>query len=454
MIVETVAGESGLAADVTDTLLSGVLVVGAAPTRAIDALLGLRQAAPAGAGWHGYLLPPAGGAYTFVVTGSDTQPAALTLDGAPVAFPHQQEDPNNVWSSDLVTLKAGTLYQLDTGGADVAQLQWRTATSPTTPVPASALLSSYAADGADEVFARVAKAAILIGALGLSADECAYLQNHGTDFGGFSFNKPTLAGWRRAHAYAVLRDARSLRDRVKPVRARMGELGWSASALIAVVLAVAVLLATGVLRVGPGDGAGPAAAPARPSAAPAYPLSAPLPLRGLVSLAARRRRHPARRLQPARADAVRTRDGQHHRRPDRRGPQRPAGTGPGRTRRGRRAAPPGRHRRRRRVRLRRRRVELRRPPGVPAGGAAAAGRDRGGAAVDGDGGPGAGGGGRPRQVGGAVDDLPGGRCGRAEERRRADRHADQRRGEPERRAVLHHRLRRPGLEDRSRRRDR
>ncbi len=66
----------------------------------------------------------------------------------------------------------------------------------------------------------------------------------------------------------------------------MGELGWSASALIAVVLAVAVLLATGVLRVGPGDGAGPAAAPARPSAAPAYPLSAPLPLRGLVSLAA------------------------------------------------------------------------------------------------------------------------------------------------------------------------
>ncbi len=176
MIVETVAGESGLAADVTDTLLSGVLVVGAAPTRAIDALLGLRQAAPAGAGWHGYLLPPAGGAYTFVVTGSDTQPAALTLDGAPVAFPHQQEDPNNVWSSDLVTLKAGTLYQLDTGGAEVAQLQWRTATSPTTPVPASALLPSYAADGADEVFARVAKAAILIGALGLSADECAYLQ--------------------------------------------------------------------------------------------------------------------------------------------------------------------------------------------------------------------------------------------------------------------------------------
>ncbi|MCM3926366.1 serine/threonine protein kinase, partial [Frankia sp. AiPs1] len=77
-----------------------------------------------------------------------------------------------------------------------------------------------------------------------------------------------------------------LRERGGSVRARVGELGWSTSGLIAVVLAVAILLATGVLRIGPGDGGGPAAAPVRPRPAPAYPVSAPVPLRGLVSLAA------------------------------------------------------------------------------------------------------------------------------------------------------------------------
>ncbi|WP_261564637.1 serine/threonine-protein kinase [Frankia gtarii] len=79
---------------------------------------------------------------------------------------------------------------------------------------------------------------------------------------------------------------RSLRERAGSAWDRVGALGWPATALTAVVLAVAVLLATGVLRVGPAGTAGPAAAPARPSAQPAYPVSAPLPLRGLVSLAA------------------------------------------------------------------------------------------------------------------------------------------------------------------------
>ncbi|WP_261554789.1 serine/threonine-protein kinase [Frankia tisae] len=78
----------------------------------------------------------------------------------------------------------------------------------------------------------------------------------------------------------------SLRERVASARDRAGTRGWPATALVAVVLVVTVLLATGVLRVGPAGSAGPAAAPARPSAAPAYPVSAPLPLRGLVSLAA------------------------------------------------------------------------------------------------------------------------------------------------------------------------
>ncbi|EIV96193.1 serine/threonine-protein kinase [Frankia sp. QA3] len=73
---------------------------------------------------------------------------------------------------------------------------------------------------------------------------------------------------------------------LRSARDRAGSRGWPAAALTAVVLAVAVLLATGVLRVGPANTAGPGPEPAHSSAPPAYPVSAPLPLRGLVSLAA------------------------------------------------------------------------------------------------------------------------------------------------------------------------
>jgi hypothetical protein len=207
LIVETVAGESGLAQDVVDTLLTAALEVGTPARSAMDALLGLRDVATTGTGWRGYLLAPAAGTYSFVVTGDDADPPALTLNGAPVVFPPRGDDSYDGWSSDPVLLKAGTLYALDTGELPVSRLQWRTTTSPATPIPASALLPSLVTDGVDEVFRLVGRAAILVSGLALTSDECAHLQRYGADFSGFDFNGVTLDAWRRAQHYVTLRKA-------------------------------------------------------------------------------------------------------------------------------------------------------------------------------------------------------------------------------------------------------
>ncbi|MCK9894232.1 protein kinase [Frankia sp. AgB32] len=74
--------------------------------------------------------------------------------------------------------------------------------------------------------------------------------------------------------------------RADPPAARFGSARVSAAALVAVIVAVVALLATGVLRVGPGSGAVAAAARASTPPPTVYPVAAPMPLRGLISLAA------------------------------------------------------------------------------------------------------------------------------------------------------------------------
>ena len=203
LVVETLAGAAGLANDVTDVLLSGILVAGPAKDYAIAVLENVHHQPPGPAtGWKGYLIPPAAGSYTFIAI-SDTQPAPLVLNGTPVPFPHQQDDPSNVWSSDPVNLKSGTLYALETG---VIPLQWKTAISPKARIPASALLPNYTTDGYSEAFVKLFKTALLVNGFNLSADEVAYLQSHPNDFDQLDFNAPTLQHWRRLQAYGALRD--------------------------------------------------------------------------------------------------------------------------------------------------------------------------------------------------------------------------------------------------------
>jgi len=203
LVVETLAGVVGLSNDVTDVLLSQILVAGASKEAAISALEKIQQQ-PAGpaTGWKGDLIPTSTDSFTFVVV-SDTPPTPLFLNGVSVPFTYQQDDPNNVWWTDPVPLKAATIYKLETG---VFPLEWKTATAPRAAIPASALLPNYATEGVTESFIKLFKSALIANGFTLNADEVLYLQTHATDFDQFEFNAVTIQHWRRLRAYTKLRD--------------------------------------------------------------------------------------------------------------------------------------------------------------------------------------------------------------------------------------------------------
>jgi len=209
LTVDIVSGVSGLTSEITDILLSDILVVGSPKHSAIDALEQIKNR-PAGSatGWKGYLIPSVEDAYTFVAT-SDTQPAPLVIDGQTVPFSVQQEDPSNIWSTDPsapIKLKAGKLYLLEVADRSFDQLSWKTASSPATIIPSASLLPDYSAKGVEEVFIKLTKSALLVNGFSLSAEDASYWQSHAADFDGFDFNAMTMKHWKRMQAYTDLRD--------------------------------------------------------------------------------------------------------------------------------------------------------------------------------------------------------------------------------------------------------
>jgi Tc toxin complex TcA C-terminal TcB-binding domain/Neuraminidase-like domain len=203
MIVDTVAGAASLAAETTNLLLTDVLIAGG--QSALESLRALHNATVDPTGWSGYLIAPTSDRYTLVAI-SDTQPAPITLDGISVPFPHQQDDPSNVWSTDAINLEAGVLRPLKLPGLAIAQMRWRTATSDPSPIAPSALLPDYSSDRASKVFASVYKAAIFIDGFKLKRDEVAHFHSYASDFAGCDFNALTVEHWRRLRAYTKLRD--------------------------------------------------------------------------------------------------------------------------------------------------------------------------------------------------------------------------------------------------------
>ena len=213
LIVNTMSSMSGLPNDVTDVLLSDVLLVGASGQHAIYSLEQIHlQPAAGNSHWKGNLIPSIDDEYTFIAI-SEVQPAPITIEGESYPFPHQQEDPSNVWSTDPIKLKAGKLYWLDISGLGVSQMQWKTSTSPKASIPASALLPDYSSQGTGEAFVKLYKAALLENGFSLSVEETSYWQNHPEDFDGFDFNAITLQHWRRLHTYTALRDILPTREK-------------------------------------------------------------------------------------------------------------------------------------------------------------------------------------------------------------------------------------------------
>jgi hypothetical protein len=204
LIVDTLSGGANLTSEVTDALLSDILTAGPAKEAAITVLEKIHQQ-PAGptTGFNGDLIPPTAAFYTFIAI-SNSQPDPILLNGTPVPFPHQQDDPSNVWSTDPVKLKASTIYTFKTS---VSPLEWKTSISPKAPIPASALLPDYTTTGATEAFLKLYKAALVVNALTLGVDELEYLQAHQADFDMVDFNGLAVEPWRRLCAYAKLRAA-------------------------------------------------------------------------------------------------------------------------------------------------------------------------------------------------------------------------------------------------------
>ncbi len=211
LIVATLAGATSLPNDVTDVLLSNILVAGTPPQPAIVALDAIKaQPAENPTDWKGYLIPPADNSYTFIAI-NDTQPVPLILNGQTIPFPHQQDCPPNVWSSDPQALKNGRLYPLEVPGQNTEWLNWKTSTSPKAPIPSSALLPDYSSQGTKEIFIKLYKVALLVNTFNLSADEVSYFHVHCSDFAdntlALDFNAVTFGHWQRLAAYTNLRNS-------------------------------------------------------------------------------------------------------------------------------------------------------------------------------------------------------------------------------------------------------
>lgn len=216
LIVSNLSAAANLATEITDVLLTDVLLVGPSGKHAIAVLEQIHQKpVTSGPDWKGYLIPTVDDAYTFVAKSlvDETQPPDLLIDGQTIPFSVQQEDPSNFWSTDPakpLKLKNGKPYLLEVKGQPATGLLWKTSASPTATIPASSLLPDYSSSGTKDVFIELYKAALVVNGFSLTVDEVSYLQAHGIDFASdaknFDFNVVTLGHWRRLQAYTNLRD--------------------------------------------------------------------------------------------------------------------------------------------------------------------------------------------------------------------------------------------------------
>ncbi|MEB3103555.1 neuraminidase-like domain-containing protein [Ferviditalea candida] len=205
-IIDKLADFTGLDVKITDALVSEVLKLGspAAPIYGIFEKI-KESAKPDETNWSGYLIPAANTGYTFIVKNSDTQPT-VSIDGEVLDFT-AQEDPTNEWWSGTMQLQAGKLYKLATTGAGLANLFWKTPASAITFIPSSALIPDFASKPCEPALIALKKAAILVSAFELSADEIRFLDLHPADFDNLDFNALTLVQWLRLEATVRLRNS-------------------------------------------------------------------------------------------------------------------------------------------------------------------------------------------------------------------------------------------------------
>lgn len=161
-------------------------------------------------GWDGYLIPSAGGEYTFIVKGSIARPD-LSLDDNPVTFTEQPNSPGEWWSN-AEKLQAGKVYKLFLPEVNMENIYWKTGTSSITTIPSASLLPGYVEHNTMKAFIPLQKVALLVNGFKLSADEIKYISNHPPsnhppDFENLNFNEIQLKQFLRLEAYTRLRNS-------------------------------------------------------------------------------------------------------------------------------------------------------------------------------------------------------------------------------------------------------
>ena len=92
-------------------------------------------------GWDGYLTPPVGGKYVFIIKGGNTSPI-IQLNGQAVEYPLQANAAGE-WRSDEQDLFAGQSFKLTLTDLQLQQLTWETPDSTNTPIPSPIVLSGW-----------------------------------------------------------------------------------------------------------------------------------------------------------------------------------------------------------------------------------------------------------------------------------------------------------------------
>jgi len=153
--------------------------------------------------FDGYIVVPNNDSYSFVIP-QETTPLPIVVNGQTLLFSRQQVDPETIYATDAVSLKAGKLYQIQLN-LNMTLLQWKPATAALGAVPSSSFLPKFAKTEATKVFDRLQKTAILVNHFQLTSDEVIYIHDHSDVFAGMQFNSLSMDQWTRMQSYYQFR---------------------------------------------------------------------------------------------------------------------------------------------------------------------------------------------------------------------------------------------------------
>ena len=194
LIIDELSNAIGLDKTITQTLAVNILKNGAIPL--YDSLAAIKDVHFQNV-TEGYLIPVAGGDYTFVIKDNNI---LLKLNEDKITFT-APVDINGEWWSDKQELRAGYLYKLamtDTRAIQpvpsltLKDVFWKTPLTKPASIPTLELLPHEAYDNCSAAFTALKKVALLINAFKLSAEELDYFQLHSTDFDSLDFNNVGL----------------------------------------------------------------------------------------------------------------------------------------------------------------------------------------------------------------------------------------------------------------------